>query len=54
MGCEGREEREWKVANPLATFFFLPSFGGPHDGLCHQGQRPKTVEATILASLLNK
>jgi hypothetical protein len=27
--------------------FFLPSFCGPHTGLFHQGQRPKTVEATI-------
>jgi hypothetical protein len=30
---------------------FLPSFCGVHTGLCQQGQRPKTVEATILLVL---
>jgi hypothetical protein len=31
----------------------LPSFCGPYTGLFHQGQWPKTVEATILYGNLN-
>jgi hypothetical protein len=30
---------------------FIHSFSGPHPGLCHQGQRPKTVDATVLTIL---
>jgi hypothetical protein len=38
---------------PSAPFLSLPPFSGSHDdGLCHQGQRPKTVEATV--STLNR
>jgi hypothetical protein len=40
-GGRGREGREG--VNSIAS----PSFGSPHAGLCHQGQGPKTVEATI-------
>jgi hypothetical protein len=42
--------REGRGANPIVSSSFLLSFGGPHAGLCHQGQRPKTVEATMLQS----
>jgi hypothetical protein len=39
--------RGWEVTYSVAWFLFIPSFGYPHAGLCHQGQGPKTVEATI-------
>jgi hypothetical protein len=35
------------VANSIAWFLLIPSVGGPHSGLCHKGQGPKMVEATI-------
>jgi hypothetical protein len=41
---------EWKGRGgviSIAQFLSIPSFGGPHTGLCHQGQGPKTIEATI-------
>jgi hypothetical protein len=47
-GRLGREGRCREGANSIASFF-LPSFSGPHVELCHQSQRSKTVEATILA-----
>jgi hypothetical protein len=28
-------------------FFIIPSFNVLYNGLCHQGQRPNTVEVTI-------
>jgi hypothetical protein len=28
-------------------FFIIPSFSVLHNGLCHQGQRPNTVEVTV-------
>jgi hypothetical protein len=42
-GRDGWEERGVKGANNC----LLTSFHGLHAGLCHQGQRPKTVEATM-------
>jgi hypothetical protein len=36
----------------LNFLFPLPSFCVPYIGLCHQGQRPKTVEATIHSNKL--
>jgi hypothetical protein len=40
------------VAKLIASFVFLPSFCGPHTGLSHHDQRPKTVEATIHPSAI--
>jgi hypothetical protein len=47
VGKEGNgKEGRGKPSYPLP----LPSLlGGPHARLCHQGQWPKTVEATILS-----
>jgi hypothetical protein len=44
-GLKGREGDKLNGLPPL--FFFLPSFSALHAGLCHQGQRPKILEATI-------
>jgi hypothetical protein len=46
-GWKGRVGRGGKEAN-LSPSLFIPSFSGPHAGLSQQGQRSKTVEATIL------
>jgi hypothetical protein len=43
---------ERKGENLIVSFVFLPSFSGPH-ALYHQGQRPKTVEATIHSNTLS-
>jgi hypothetical protein len=49
----GMDERDTKErgdeTNLIASFPFLSSFRYPHTGLFHQGQRPKTVEATVLS-----
>jgi hypothetical protein len=42
--------RGWKGKNLITSFSVLPSSVGPHAGLCHQGKRPKPVEATITVS----
>jgi hypothetical protein len=39
----GREDTDW-----LTPSLFLSSFCGPHTGFSHQGQLPKTVEATVV------
>jgi hypothetical protein len=45
---EGIERKGRGKLNGLPPLsFFLPSFSALHAGLCHQGQRPKMVEATI-------
>jgi hypothetical protein len=43
---DGKDGR--KGTNLIVSFLFLFSSSGPHTGLDRQGQRPKTVEATIL------
>jgi hypothetical protein len=45
---DGRERKGGKGANLISSFLFLSSFYGSHDGLCHQGHRPKTMDGTIL------
>jgi hypothetical protein len=37
----GREARQGE--NLISSFLYLPLFSGPHVGLCHQVQRPKTA-----------
>jgi hypothetical protein len=46
------EGRGRKGTNLIVSSLFLPLFCGPHTGLSHQGQRPKTVEASITAESL--
>jgi hypothetical protein len=46
---EGMKGKGGKGANVIASFLFLRSFSGLHALLSQQGQRPKTVDAAILA-----
>jgi hypothetical protein len=45
------EGNEGEGRGQTSLHHYLPSFIlCPHAGLCHQGQRPRTVEATVLTS----
>jgi hypothetical protein len=46
-GCLGRVGRGRDGATSVASFFIFPSFRGLHDGLCHKGPRPNTVDVSI-------
>jgi hypothetical protein len=44
--------RNWSKGVEVAVrgnSLFMPSLSGQHGGVCHQGQRPKTVEGTVAA-----